>query len=149
MRFGKLYAGPVDGIPIAALPVGLVAFGKDGKPRVRFVDTEPLAEGWESVVTYAQEAGVMGPDILDRWAEGLANGMTIDIEIAEQEAEDEDQAFEDAWAQLWEEYIETQLDLAEIEDMVNRQQLYEERLEEETKRREEALAALTAEMREN
>ncbi|PZN06184.1 MAG: hypothetical protein DIU69_13555 [Bacillota bacterium] len=146
MRIAKLYAGPVDGVPIAALPVGLVAFGKDGKPRVRFVDTEPLAEGWESVVTYAQEAGVMGPDILNRWAEGLANGITMDIEIAEQEVEDEDRAFEDAWAQLWEEYIETQLDLAEIEDMVNRQQIYEERLEDQ-RRHEEAIVALMAELR--
>ena len=147
MRIAKLYAGPVDGVPIAALPVGLVAFGKDGKVKVRFVDTEPLAEGWESVVSYAREAGVLGPEVLDSWAEGLANGMTMDIEIVEQDAEDEDRAFEDAWAKLWEEYIETQLDLAEIEDMVNRQQLYEERLEEETKRREEALAALATEVR--
>ena len=147
MRIAKLYAGPVDGVPIALLPVGLVAFGTDGKAKVRFVDTEPLAEGWEHVVSYAQEAGVLGPEVLDSWAEGLANGMTMDIEIVEQDAEDEDRAFEDAWAQLWEEYIETQLDLAEIEDMVNRQQLYEERLEEETKRREEALAALATEVR--
>lgn len=143
MRIAKLYAGPVDGVPIAVLPVGLVAFGRDGKARVRFVDTEPLAEGWEGVVAYAQEAGVMGTDILDRWAEGLANGITMDIEIAELDAEDEDRAFEDAWAQLWEEYIETQLDMAEIEDMVHRQWLHEQRME-DRQRYEEAVATLGA-----
>lgn len=132
LRAAKLLAGPVQGIPLAALPVGLIAFGGDGRAFIAFVETEPLAMGWQGMVARSREIGALTPDVLDEWAATAANGVTLDIEsmdIPIAPGETDRQAFDRAWDGVMAEWAAVSIETAAMLDDWERQVADERRRE--------------------
>lgn len=126
---GAKLRGLLYGTGLAALPVGLVAFGEGGKPYVRFVDVEEQAQYWQSVVKSCREQGTLRPEVLDAWAE-MCNGVTIDMERVEIPVPDgmgEQEAFDRFWDDVFDEWAAMSIEAAHLLDMALERELQEER----------------------
>lgn len=82
LKIAKLL-GPLPGISLAALPVGLIAWDEEGNFYEEWVPDVESTAFWRGVIAQCKEQEIPNPDILEFLGNELVNGITTDLTVYE------------------------------------------------------------------
>lgn len=106
--------GPLPGVALAELPVGLIAWDDEGRVYEEWVPDEGARQIWDRMISSLKAENRLTPDILPVLSEEWINGITTDMEVFELKL-GPDETADDRFAEL---AMELQMQWAEVDTRV-------------------------------